>query len=201
VVSPAAPGRAADLADLVLWVTGRRPRTLGAGRLLCIDGPTGAGKSVLASAVARAAAEEVTVLHVDDMLDGWEGLHEVAATVQRDVLDPLSRGAVGRYRRFDWPTGRFAEQHEVPPVDLLVLEGVGAGDASYAGLITTLVWMDAPAPLRLERGVERDGEALRPRLVRWMEEEEALFARGSTRQRADVLVDAVGTPAQRVQLG
>ena len=200
-MSAAAPGRAADLAELVLWVTERRPRTLGAGRLLCIDGPTGAGKSVLASAVARAAGVAVAVLHVDDMLDGWDGLHEVAATVRRDVLDPLARGSVGRYRRYDWPTGRFAEQHEVPPVDLLVLEGVGAGDASYAGLITTLVWMDAPAALRLERGVERDGEALRPRLVRWMEDEEELFARGSTRQRADVVVDGAGTPAQRVLLG
>lgn len=200
-MSATAPGRAADLAELVLWVTERRPRSLGAGRLLCIDGPTGSGKSVLASAVARAAGEEVAVLHVDDMLDGWDGLHEVAAKVRRDVLDPLARGAVGRYRRYDWPTGRFAEQHEVPPVDLLVLEGVGAGDPSYAGLITTLVWMDAPAPLRLERGVERDGEALRPRLVKWMEDEEALFARGATRQRADVVVDGAGTPSQRVLLG
>ena len=45
----------------------------------------------------------------------------------------------------------------MPPAPLLVLEGVGSGSRSHAGLITALVWVEVPAGLRLQRGLARDG--------------------------------------------
>jgi len=51
------------------------------------------------------------------------------------------------------------------------------------------IWVEAPAPLRLERGIARDGEALRAEWQRWMVVETDHFAREGTRARADVLVD------------
>jgi hypothetical protein len=106
---------------------------------------------------------------------------------------PLLQGRPGRYQRYDWHAERLAEWHTVDPVDLLVLDGVGSGAETYDAAITTLVWVEAPPALRLARGIARDGEQVRPFWTAWMADEDALFARERTRQRADVLVDESGT--------
>jgi hypothetical protein len=51
------------------------------------------------------------------------------------------------------------------------------------------VWVEAPAPLRLSRGLARDGEDLAAHWRRWQETEAAHFAAEGTRGRADVRVD------------
>lgn len=184
----------ADVADLVVRTALARRPTLGHGRLVCVDGPAGSGKSTLGRAVRGVAARSGSsvLIHLDDLLDGWDGLDEVSATLERDVLAPLAHGQLGRYRRYDWHLEGFAEEHLVEPVDLLVVEGVGSGATSYSSWITTLVWVEAPADVRLARGIARDGEALRPHLVRWMAAEQRLFAREHARERADVVVGTEG---------
>lgn len=186
--------RVAEVADLVLWLTANRPPTLGGARLVCIDGRTGSGKSTLGVALHRAAEQVGTsaLVHLDDLLDGWHGLDRVSRTLEEDVLSPLREGRQGRYLRYDWIQQEYAEEHVVDPVDLLVVEGVGSGASSYASSITTLVWVEVGAQLGLERSVERDGEAIRPHLLRWMQDETTLFARERTRERADVVLDDTG---------
>jgi hypothetical protein len=51
------------------------------------------------------------------------------------------------------------------------------------------VFVSAPRDLRLARGLARDGEELRPRLLRWLAAEDAHFAADRTVEAADVLVD------------
>ena len=60
-------------AVLLLELARSRPPTLGAGRLVCVDGPAGSGKTTLAAAVA-ALAPRRTLVHIDDLYDGWDGL-------------------------------------------------------------------------------------------------------------------------------
>lgn len=194
--------RVADVAELVVWSARLNAPTLGPGRLVCVDGPAGSGKSTLGEAVRDAAAEWGTtdLVHLDDLLDGWGGLPQVSRTLEREVLTPLSRGVAGRYRRYDWHQERFAGEHLVAPVDLLVVEGVGSGAASYASWVTTLVWVDAPVDLRLARGLVRDGEALRPQWLEWIRQEDELFRRERTRERAVMLVDGTGDAEHAVVL-
>ena len=184
--------RVDEVAALVLATTLSRPPTLGGARLVCVDGPTGSGKSTLGEAVHGAAAGTARsdLVHLDDLLDGWGGLPDVADTLARDVLAPLRDGRPGRYRRYDWHQRRFTESVVVDPVDVLVVEGVGSGASAYAEEITTLVWVDAPADLRLARGVARDGEAVRAELTAWMAREEDHLRAERSRERADFLVDA-----------
>jgi hypothetical protein len=85
-------------------------------------------------------------------------------------------------------------------VDLLVVEGVGSGASSYSSWVTTLVWVDAPRDLGLMRSVARDGESVRPQLLRWIEDEDALFVREHTRDRADLVVDGTGEADHAVVL-
>ena len=110
---------------------------------------------------------------------------------------PLAQDRPGHYRRYDWTVGRFAETVTVEPSPLLIVEGVGSGLAAYARLRTLLVWVDAPAEVRLARWRARDGAAAEPFIAGWQRAEEALFAREGTRAAADVLCSSVSRPGVR----
>ena len=191
-----------DLEDVAGRIAARvlsLPPTLGTGHLVCLDGPAGSGKTTLAAALRRrllsASGREggrVEVVHMDDVYDGWAGLASGMATVADHVVAPLRNGAPGRYRRYDWHVGGFAEERLVEPGAVLLVEGVGSGGSAYADAITCLVWVEAPADVRLSRAVARDGAALQERLKAWRDQEDAMFARERTRERADVVVDGLG---------
>ncbi|MDC7123018.1 (d)CMP kinase [Cellulomonas fimi] len=166
-----------------------RPR-LGAVTVVCVDGPAGSGKSTLARRVG--AALGAAVLHVDDLLEGWDGLEGVWDRLAAQVLEPLAAGRPGRYRRYDWTAGAFAEWHDVPVPDVLVLDGCGSARTAADAVAAVKVWVEAPRDLRLARGLERDGDAARAHWLAWMVAESEHFARERTRERADVHVDAVG---------
>ena len=172
-------------ADRILSLAGARPPTLGTGRLICVDGPAGSGKTTLAAAVAERSG--APVVHMDDLYDGWDGLPRVDARLQ-GLLRPLAEGRPGSYRRYDWHRARFAEQVEVAPGDLFVLEGVGSGSRVVAGLVTVLVWVEAPYDVRMRRGLERDGDAFAPYWHAWADAEREHFALHGTRDRADLLL-------------
>jgi uridine kinase len=176
---------------LVLDLASARHPTLGDTRLISIDGPAGSGKSTLATTIAELEPDAL-VVHMDDLYDGWEGLGSVSRQLST-LVRPLAMGKPGFYRRYDWHRGEFAETVDVEPPPLLVLEGVGSGRAELAGMITVLVWVTAPRPLRRERGLARDGEALAPQWDGWMRQEDTHFAGQRTADRADVLVDGTGT--------
>lgn len=172
----------------------RQPPLLGGGRMICIDGLAGSGKSTLAAAVAATGARAGTVhlLRSDDLLDGWTGLASIGPRLRNYVVGPLASGHPARYRRYDWETEAFAEEHVVAPhLDLLVVDGVGSGHPGLRSRRATLVWVDADDALRLARTVARDGERWRPHLQAWMELEERLgWAR--VRRLADFVVDDSG---------
>lgn len=146
---------AATVAAIRARLEGHAPG-LADGRLLCVDGPAGSGKTTLAATVAD-AVPDTWVLHMDDFYEGWSGLGDAVCRRVRDqVLAPLAAGEPGHYRRYDWEREEFAELHLVPPTGLLVLEGVGAGSRDLAPYRSALVWVQAPDAQRVAQGLERD---------------------------------------------
>lgn len=186
-----------DAAALLLDLASSRPATLGSGRLVCVDGPAGSGKTTLAEAVA-ALRPGSRVIHMDDLYDGWDGLPHLGDQLA-GLLRPLACDAPGRYRRYDWHAGRYAETVEVPPGELLVLEGVGSGSRAHADLTTALAWVWAPASLRLRRGLERDGVELGDRWRQWMADEDLFLTREGVADRADLVVDGTGLTPPRLR--
>ena len=175
-----------EAAAAVAAALAERPPTLGEGRLLCVDGPSGSGKTTLARAVSRLVAGS-RVVHLDALYDGWDGLPRLDAALE-PLLRPLALARTGRYRRYDWHAGRYADWVDVPPAPLLVLEGVGAWAPAFADLATLLVWVEAPSQERFARAVARDGAAMETRLREWAAAEERHFARTGARGRADLVV-------------
>lgn len=163
------------------------PPRLGPVRLVCVDGPAGSGKTTLAGRLGDALG--APVLHLDDLYEGWDGLDGVFERLDGQVLAPLAAGRPGRYRRYDWTAGDWAEWHEVPVPDVLVVEGCGSAPRALGDRAVLVVVVEAPADLRLERGLARDGEAMRDEWLRWMGLEAVHLAREGTRDRADVVVD------------
>lgn len=191
------PADGGDAAAVVLAdrVLAARPR-LGPVRLAAIDGPAGSGKTTLAAALAAALAAHgaiVAVLHLDDLYDGWTGLEgSLWPRLAAQVLEPLRRGRAGRYQRYDWDVGRFDGWVDVPVPEVLVLEGCGSARRAAAPFVVLTAWVQAPADVRLARGLARDGEAARAHWERWMRDEAAHFARERTADRADVRLDGFG---------
>jgi len=178
-----------EVAALLERLASERTPTLGAGRLVCIDGPAGSGKSTLAAAfAARTGAEGV---HTDDLMEGWRGLDAVARQLS-GLVALLAEGRPGRYRHYDWHAGRYDRTVEVAPAPWLVVEGVGSGATALSACTTLLVWVEAEDALRLDRGIQRDGAAMEPHWRQFMADEQEVFARDRTRDRADVLVDGTG---------
>lgn len=162
---------------------------LGTVRLVCVDGPAGSGKTTLAGRLADQLG--ATVLHLDDMYEGWSGLDGLGERLEEQVLAPLAAGAPARYQRYDWAGARFADWVDLPVPRVLVIEGCGSAAQAVAQRAGLVVFVEAPAQVRLERGVARDGEALRPEWLRWMDLEATHFTRERTRERADVTVDGL----------
>ncbi|GAA0619968.1 hypothetical protein HPO96_25410 [Kribbella sandramycini] len=187
-----APDTPLTIDSLLDHVTGA-PARLGRSRLISIDGPAGSGKSTLAAgfaARAKARGLNTDVVHMDDLYEGWSGAERGFALLRDHVLQRLADGREGRYRRYDWHAGAYAELHVVPvTVDLLVVEGVTACDRDADPFQSLRIWIETTNEVRLDRGIARDGEALRDHWLDWMRWERDHFAAQSTRSRAHLIAN------------
>jgi len=156
-------------------------------RLVAVDGPGGAGKSVFARRLA-ARLGGAPVVHTDDFasldnrLDWWPLL-------EGQVLEPLGAGRAGRFRRYDWDDSALAEWVEVPAAGTVVIEGVSSARAAVADRLSCAIWIETAPAVRLRRGLDRDGDGALPLWQEWMAEEDRHYDRDRTALRADVVVD------------
>lgn len=207
---PATGAAVAAAVELVL----ARPARLGATRLIAVDGPSGSGKTTfaapLAAALAQAcggsvvmpggtehggtepgdAAPTVTVVSTD-LLATWEHPLDWWPVLEEHLLAPIAAGREARLPVMEWISGhpRPGGHVAVPPADVLVLEGVSSGRRAVRDRLTALLWVEVPdAAARLERAVARDGEAMRPFLARWQQDEQRHFAEDRTRRRVDLVI-------------
>jgi uridine kinase len=160
-------------------------------RLVGVDGCCGAGKSTFAARLAHAASEEWQVVHTDDFAS-----HDVPMqwwpSMLSDVIEPLAAGRGARFRRYDWLRREFSTVTTIEPADVVVIEGVGATRKAWRERLALRIWIDAPRDVRLARGIERDGEALREFWNDWMAAEDGYVADEDPQSAADLVVN--GSP-------
>jgi uridine kinase len=166
---------ASDPVDALLSrISGVRPVVL-------IDGRSGAGKSGLASAVARGLRSEL--VRLDDVYPGWDGLEAASASVRNDIL------LAHHWRRWDWAGGVAAEWHELDPIRALVIEGCGSLSLANRQLATFGVWIELDEPTRKARALARDGASYDGHWDAWAAQEQRFFDRERPDLLADVVVD------------
>lgn len=117
--------------------------------LVTVDGPSGAGKTTLANAIAVELG--ATVVHTDQIVPGWHSLHEGVQIIARQIIHPLSGGAVARARTYDWDALALDGWLEVEPAAIVIIEGCGTASVANYELVGARIWVDAPAADRETR--------------------------------------------------
>jgi len=178
--------------EIVGRLAGLKPRSA-SPLVLAIDGPAGAGKTLLAREVAN-AVDGAVVVAMDDLYAGWSGLEQGTKRLVELVLRPICSGRKARFNRWDWHADCEGESVTVASCDVLIVEGVGCATIAAGPMIDLLVWVDAAAEERRRRALERDGGVFAAHWDDWARQEASLFEREQTRERADavVITDAPG---------
>jgi len=159
--------------------------------IIAIDGPAGAGKTTLAREVHLALSLEmsVNVIHMDDLYDGWNNaLSEDLTQVLLYLVDQHKEKKPAAIRKYNWATSAFAESEELPPADLLILEGVGSGDKALLDELAALIWIDIDPEIGVKRVLERDGSQVADEMKKWVGAQEEYFSQHSTREKADFIL-------------
>lgn len=175
--------------EIAAAVRAREP--VGGIRIVGVDGPSGSGKSHLAARLASVL--DAPVIEIDDFVS-WDCFAGWWPRFEEQVLGPLLAGRDARFQARDWSDwygSSLGEWKTQPWAPTVILEGVTCTRRDTIGRIAYAVWVDAPAELRLARGMARDTTfAGKDELWRrWMAEEDEFFAADGTRERADIIVD------------
>ncbi len=159
--------------------------------LIAIDGLSGAGKTTLTNelAVLLRAHCSVNVFHLEDVYPGWDGLRQGMDHYVRDVLTPLHTGQVAEWRAWDWEAGDDGPARYTEPVDVVLLEGVGAACSAARPLLDAVVWIEAAEDLRCRMALARDGDTYAPFWDRWAAQEEQWLSADDVTEDADVIVN------------
>ncbi|MBB5874222.1 uridine kinase [Allocatelliglobosispora scoriae] len=160
-------------------------------RVIGVDGPSGSGKSFLAARLS--AALTAPIIEIDDFVS-WDCFAGWWPRFDSQVLTPLLSAQDAHYQVRDWSDwygsslGGWKTQPWSPTV---IVEGVTCTRRETVGRLAYAIWVEAPAELRLARGLARDSthDGKAELWERWMREEDEFFAADGTRDRADVIVD------------
>ena len=159
--------------------------------LVAIDGPAGAGKTTLAAKFYEEFCNDktVSVIHMDDLYNGWDNaLSEPLTQKLKVITEAFLAHEVFQVEVFNWVTMKFDAIQKYEPVDILILEGVGAAQKIVrdAGAIT--YWLDVEPSIGLDRVLQRDGFDMRARMLKWQIDQERHFERDLTRLKAHHIV-------------
>jgi uridine kinase len=128
----------------------------------------------------------VPVVHTDDFAS-WESPLDWWPALVEQVLEPLGRGETARFVPNDWG-GPPKPEVVIEPGGAVIVEGVTASREAFRPYLAFSIWVETPRELRLARGLERDGEAMREQWLAWMAAEDEYVDRERPQEHAEVVL-------------
>jgi uridine kinase len=159
--------------------------------IIAIDGPAGAGKTTLAHELYLAISLKmsVSVIHMDDLYDGWDNALSADLTkVLVYLTDQHKRNKPAKIDKYNWMTSSYEDSEEIASSDLLILEGVGSGDKAIQDDLAALIWIDIDPEIGVKRVIDRDGAQVADEMRKWLGAQQKYFSQHSTREKADFIL-------------
>ena len=195
----AGPWRAVPEEEFVALLLEAAGAPAGRPRIVAVDGRGASGKSTLAGRLHRRVSRSA-VVRTDDI--AWHEPYFAWGHLLADhVLRPVHRGEAVSFRPPAWVRRGRDGSIDVPAgLDLLVVEGVGASQREFSGLVDATVWVQSDFAAAEERGIARDvalgvngnAEETVAFWHEWMAEELRFLERQRPWERACAVV--AGTP-------
>lgn len=181
--------------------------------LLGIDGPSGAGKTILAEQLAALISQELLVsanklspqadkrpvlsIALEDYYPGWDGLAAGVNVVSAAVHSVLVAKQPAHLIKWDWQSAQPGAEvvwrpcQWFQPGTVVIIEGCGALSAQIAPFLNWRVWIQAPEPERRARVWHRDQTWDYPWQA-WADQERQLYANLGYPPPAEMVVDTSG---------
>lgn len=165
--------------------------------IIGIDGRSGSGKTVLSRVLAESLekSHQVTVLRLEDLYQGWNGLATGMRIFSQDVLPKLAAGETATYQTWDWHAdgsdeGGLGDVVSTDPTEVIICEGVGVGARANRELLDILIWLRVPDQVRYTRAMQRDGKSYRGQWDNWAAQERLMLDQDQIYDEADLVLVA-----------
>jgi uridine kinase len=167
--------------------------------LIGIDGCGGSGKSTFAAELSE-SLEAAPIIQIDDFYKPSQERNRVIGPnsigwqfdwqrLETEVLEPLTTRGYAQYQRYDWMTDRLTETRNIRAESTIIIEGVYALRPELISYYDVRLWIECTKEIRLQRGIERDGEHARSQWEDdWMKEEERYILTCSPQLHAEKII-------------
>jgi uridine kinase len=167
--------------------------------IILIDGRAGSGKSSFAEELRnelfRAADAAPTLIHMDDLYPGWEGLQTGSGYLIQNILQPLSQGKPAAWQLWDWANSKRGAPEEpgngwreFAGGNILIVEGCGSLSRQAKELANLAIWLEAPREVRRERWQKRDSGKFDEFWGLWQAQEDEFYETEKSDHLADLIV-------------
>lgn len=141
-------------------------------RIIAIDGGGGAGKTTFSRCLHEAMPDSY-ILTIDAFYRPPQLRTPVSTSdgtnhnfdwdrFRTSVLEAVKQDEDVSYQRYDFRTGSLSPEFiHVPRDKTIIVEGVWSLQSAFLPYYDYRIWLEAPASVRLQRGVLRDGEHMR----------------------------------------
>lgn len=164
---------------------------------VAIEGGSASGKTTLSQLLAN--IYDCTVFHMDDFFLRPEQrtpqrYAEVGGNIDRErflteVLQPLNKGEMVNYRRFDCSSMQLEEAIPMAPKKLTVIEGAYSMHPDLATYYDFSVFLDISPELQKERILRRNSPAFAKNFFeKWIPLEKTYFSKGKIQEQCNMKI-------------
>ncbi len=167
--------------------------------IILIDGRAGSGKSTFAQLLRdelfKAGEAAPTLVSMDDLYPGWDGLQEGSLYLEERILNPVSSGQKAAWQVWDWEKGarrRDSEPgngwREFGGGNVLIVEGCGSISKQSAQHSHVRIWVESEASVRKARFHDRDQGLFDHHWSIWAAQEDEFYQEEKSESMADFVI-------------